>query len=108
MARMRRFEVDELLIRPGTYFNPETEVLIVVDDSPEIDQATFDADGSATEGGDWVLVSDELPLDEGTRDEMLQHFQARYHDGTDVTNLDDEADEDDEDELEPDEDVEEL
>lgn len=107
MANMRRFEVDEMLIRPGTYFNPETEVLIVVDDSPEIDQATFDADDTA-EGGDWVLVSDDLPLDEVTRDEMLERFQARYHEGTDVSALDEEADEDEDEELEPDEDVEEL
>ena len=33
MARLRRFDLDELATRPGTYFNPETEILIVVDDS---------------------------------------------------------------------------
>ena len=33
MARLRRFDLEELSARPGTYFNPETEILIVVDDS---------------------------------------------------------------------------
>ena len=37
MAQGRRYELDELLIRPGTYFNPQTEVLVVVDDSPSMD-----------------------------------------------------------------------
>jgi hypothetical protein len=41
MADPRRFELDELLNRPGTYFNPQTEVLVVVDDSPELDSEIF-------------------------------------------------------------------
>ena len=36
MAEPRKFELEDLLVRPGTYFNPQTEVLIVVDDSPEM------------------------------------------------------------------------
>jgi hypothetical protein len=109
MARLRRFEIDELLVRPGTYFNPETEVLIVVDDSPEIDQATFDADGGADEA-EWVLVSDEAPIDEAARDELLQDFQARYQGASAAPDLDEEdLDEDEEDEdLEPDPDPDEL
>lgn len=110
MARLRRFEIDELLVRPGTYFNPETEVLIVVDDSPEIDQATFDAD-AAPEGAEWVLVSDEAPIDEAARDELLQDFQATYQGATTAPALDDEAedlDDEEEDELEPDPDPDEL
>ena len=31
-------ELDDLLVRPGTYFNPQTEVVVVVDDSSSIDQ----------------------------------------------------------------------
>ena len=31
-------ELDDLLVRPGTYFNPQTEVVVVVDDSTSIDQ----------------------------------------------------------------------
>ena len=42
MAQARRVELDDLVNRPGTYFNPQTEVVIVVDDSPEIDAEIFD------------------------------------------------------------------
>ena len=41
MAEDRRFETDELLVRPGTYFNPQTEVLVVVDDSSSMDAEIF-------------------------------------------------------------------
>lgn len=110
MARPRRYEIDELLVRPGTYLNPQTEVLIVVDDSADIDQATLEGD-SGTGEGDWVLVSDEAPIDEATRDELLERFQATYHEGGPSAVLDDEDEEDlddEEDELEPDPDVDEL
>jgi hypothetical protein len=103
MARPRRFEIDELLVRPGTYFNPQTEVLIVVDDSPDVDQATLEDDGGE---GEWVLVADEAPIDEAARDELLERFQATYHEGGPGPALgeDDDAvvDTDDEEELEPD------
>lgn len=110
MARARRFEIDELLVRPGTYLNPQTEVLIVVDDSAEIDQATLEADGGAG-AGEWVLVSDEAPIDEAARDELLERFQATYHEGGPTPALgedDEDEDLDEDDELEPDEDPEEL
>jgi hypothetical protein len=110
MARARRFEIDELLVRPGTYLNPQTEVLIVVDDSADIDQATLEADAGAGEG-EWVLVSDETPIDEASRDELLEQFQATYHEGGPSPALgeeDEDLDEDEEDELEPDEEPEEL
>ena len=80
MADGRRYELDELLIRPGTYFNPQTEVLVVVDDSPELDAEIFNME--AFEGADWVLVADDLPMDEPRRDELLERFQVRYHPGT--------------------------
>jgi hypothetical protein len=73
---MRRFEFDDLMNRPGTYFNPQTEVLVVIDDSPELDGEIFDMEDA--EGADWVLISDELPLDEHVRDELLERFQARH------------------------------
>lgn len=79
MSNFRRFEVDELLIRPGTYFNPQTEVLIVVDDSPEMDSEIFNMEEA--EGAEWVLVSEESPLDESARDEMIERFQVSYHPG---------------------------
>jgi hypothetical protein len=90
MARDQRvFELDELLVRPGTYFNPQTEVLLVVDDSPELDQEIFNME--EFEGADWVLVADDLPMDEPRRDELLERFQVRYHPGTSqsITDFDD-------------------
>ena len=47
MARLRRFDLDELATRPGTYFNPETEILIVVDDSAHPGAELADADEDA-------------------------------------------------------------
>ncbi len=87
MADPRRFELDELIIRPGTYFNPQTEVIIVVDDSPDLDSEVFNME--EYEGADWVLVSDETPLDEPLRDELLERFQVRYHPGTAASITDD-------------------
>ena len=98
MADPRHFELDELIIRPGTYFNPQTEVLIVVDDSPDLDSEVFNME--EFEGADWVLVSDETPLDEPARDEMLERFQVHYHPGA-ANAITDDGD-DDQDELEED------
>jgi hypothetical protein len=79
MADPRRFELDDLVNRPGTYFNPQTEVLLVVDDSPELDSEIFNME--EFEGADWVMISDEVPVDENQRDELLETFQVRYHPG---------------------------
>jgi hypothetical protein len=80
MADPRKFELEELVNRPGSYFNPQTEVLIVVDDSPELDAEIFDME--EYEGADWVLISEEVPVDENRRDELLEAFQARHQPGT--------------------------
>jgi hypothetical protein len=102
MAAHRRFELDELTIRPGTYFNPQTEVLLVIDDSPDLDHEVFAGDGS--EGAEWVLISDESPLDEHRRDELIERFQASHHTGADLAvDRDDDGDDEENDELEPDE-----
>jgi hypothetical protein len=105
MADHRRYELDELSIRPGTYFNPQTEVLIVVDDSPELDHEIFNME--EFEGDEWVLISDDSPLDEHKRDELVERFQVTHHPGGDHPiegDLEDEdEDEDEDDELEPDE-----
>ena len=79
MASDRRFELDELLLRPGTYFNPQTEVMVVVDDSPSLDAEIFNLE--EFEGADWVLISDDLPVDDAQRDELFETFQATYHGG---------------------------
>lgn len=99
MVDPRRFEPDELLIRPGTYFNPQTEILVVVDDSPELDAEIFNMEHF--EGADWVLISDEVPVDEHQRDELLEAFQIRQHPGAmaAITEDEDESDELEEDEL---------
>lgn len=95
----RQYDLDELLIRPGTYFNPQTEVLVVVDDSPSLDQEIFNME--PFEGADWVLIADETPIDEPQRDVMLESFQATYG-GADGRLEETDTDED-VDRLEPDE-----
>ena len=92
-------EVEELLMQPGTYFNPQTEVLVVVDDSTSLDQEVFNMEDY--EGADWVRISDEVPVDEDRRDEALERFQTHYHPGaggsvseTALEQGDDEMDED--------------
>lgn len=79
MPDPRRIPLDELVNRPGTYFNPQTEVLLVVDDSPQIDTEIFNMEDF--EGADWVLITDEVPVDEHERDELLERFQIHYHAG---------------------------
>jgi hypothetical protein len=33
------------------------------------------------EGADWVQISDEVPVDEDRRDQLLESFQVHYHPG---------------------------
>ena len=101
MSEARRFQLDELTIRPGTYFNPQTEILVVVDDSPEVDHEIFEMD--EFESTEWVLISDETPLDEDKRDDLIEQFRVSYQPGGEASlaGEDDEV-EDDEDELAPD------
>jgi len=73
-------ELEELADVPGTYFNPQTEVVVVVDDSASIDQEVFNME--PFEGADWVRISDEVPIDEEQRDRLLQEFQTHYHAGS--------------------------
>ena len=103
MADPRRFELDELLIRPGTYFNPQTEVLIVVDDSPELDAEIFDVED--VDGADWFAISDEVPIDEHQRDELLEAFSIRHQPGRIAAHGgdDDEIEDEEDDELDEDE-----
>ena len=101
MSKVRRFALDEITIRPGTYFNPQTEVLIVVDDSPEVDHEIFER--GEFEGSDWVLISEDSPLDENKRDELVERFQLAHQPGGELTHGDDEVEPDvDAEDLEPD------
>ena len=76
MANPRQFDFEDIVNRPGTYFNPQTEVLVVVDDSPDVGTEIFNMEDF--EGADWVLISDEVPIDGDTRDELMQAFQVRH------------------------------
>ena len=73
-------EVDDMLVRPGTYFNPQTEIVVVVDDSTSIDQEIFNME--AYEGSDWVRISDNVPVDEDGLDATLEEFQTHYRGAT--------------------------
>jgi hypothetical protein len=92
--------LEEIVTRPGVYFNPQTEVLIVVDDSAELDGEIFNMEDY--EGSDWVSISDEVPVDEDRRDELLLAFQTHYHPGdarsvsATANELEEEGDDDDE------------
>jgi len=79
-AEENLYQVEDLLMQPGTYFNPQTEVLVVVDDSTSLDQEVFNME--AYEGAEWVRISDEVPVDEDQRDQVLESFQTSYHPGS--------------------------
>jgi hypothetical protein len=104
MTKARRFQLDELTIRPGTYFNPQTEIMIVVDDSPEVDHEIFEAD--EFDGAEWVLIADDSPLDEHKRDELVERFQLIHQPGGE--HLPDDDDDLEEDELDEDDELEGL
>jgi hypothetical protein len=65
-----------MLNQPGTYFNPQTEVVVIVDDSASIDQEVFN-NMEGYEGAEWVRVSDDVPVDEEGRDSALEDFQTQ-------------------------------
>jgi hypothetical protein len=69
------YEVEEMLNQPGTYFNPQTEVVVIVDDSASPDQEVFD-NLEGYEGAEWVRVSDDVPVDEDGRDRALESFEV--------------------------------
>ena len=73
MAAVRRFDLEELSNRPGTYYNPTTEVVLVVDDSTALETNLVEEDGEA----EWVLLGDEPAVDEHKRDELVERFATR-------------------------------
>lgn len=74
------YEVEEMLNQPGTYFNPQTEVVVIVDDSASLDQEVFN-NLEGYEGAEWVRVSDDVPVDEDGRDQALASFESRSQAG---------------------------
>lgn len=95
MANVRRFDLEDLVLRPGTYYNPTTEVVLVIDDSTAIETGLIEESDDA----EWVLLGDEPAIDEHKRDEIVTAFETRSV-GTGPES-DDEVVEDEE-ELEPD------
>jgi hypothetical protein len=93
MADPRLLQLDELVNRPGTYFNPTTEILLVVDDSPHLDTEILAKDSYGAD--DWILISDEVPIEEHERDALLERFQIGHEAGA-------EDDDEENDVLEPD------
>lgn len=97
-------DLDDLVVRPGTYFNPHTEVIVIVDDSASIDQEVFNLDDLE---GDWVHVSDDVPVDENGLEQAIEAFQTSYHpvsrDAVQATSA-----EHGDDEIHPDEEVKDL
>ncbi len=75
---LRRFDLEDAVSRPGTYFNPTTEVLLVVDDGASIDADIFE---DAADDAEWVLITDAAPVDENNRDELIERFSARHGSG---------------------------
>ena len=65
-----------MLLRPGTYFNPQTEIVVVVDDSTSIDQEIFNME--AYEGSDWVRISDGSARRRGRPRRDARGVQTHY------------------------------
>jgi hypothetical protein len=93
------YEVEEMLNQPGTYFNPQTEVVVIVDDSAAPDQEVFN-NLEGYEGADWVRVSDDVPVDEESRDRALESFEVSNQGdplvGAELETSDDDLEEEDE------------
>ena len=80
MADPRTFDLDDIVNRPGTYFNPQTDVVIIVDDTVDVDTEIFNMEDF--EGADWVLLGDDAPVDEARRDAMIERFQVTQRPAT--------------------------
>ena len=77
-------------------------MVLIVDDSVDVDNEVFDME--AIEGADWVLIADEVPVDEAQRDQLVERFQVTQ--SADPGAYTDEDVEDEVEELEPDPDPE--
>jgi len=102
MSNVRRFGLDELILRPGTYFNPQTEIMVVVDDTPEVDHELFDMD--QFDSDDWVLIAEDTPVDEVKRDDLVERFQITHQVAGGLDAGDDLGEEDDVLDADPEED----
>ena len=103
MPALRRFDVDELLTRPGTYFHPETEIVLIVDDSAHVDLELIEEE---EEGAEWILLGDDPAIDEHKRDELVEAFETRRARSSAREDPDEDEEEDEDDEEEEDSDAE--
>jgi hypothetical protein len=87
------FELEELLVRPGTYFNPQTEIVVVVDDSASIGQEVFNME--PYEGADWVRITDDVPVDSDSLETSMERFQTEHRAGGTVSEVTLETEHDD-------------
>lgn len=87
------YEVEQMLNQPGTYFNPQSEVVVIVDDSASLDQEVF-SNLEGYEGAEWVRVSDDVPVDEDGRDSALEAFETRTRSGSLAEDALEESDDD--------------
>ena len=74
MRRKGILSSDDLLMSPGTYFNPVNEMIVVVDDTNYLDMS--DINLSEFNGNDWVLIADEPLVDSAKVEEILQLWQT--------------------------------
>jgi hypothetical protein len=74
MRRKGILSSDDLMMSPGTYFNPVNEMIVVVDDTNYLDMS--DVDLSGFNGDDWVLVADEPLIDSTAIEDILQLWQT--------------------------------
>ena len=81
MPALRRFDVDELLTRPGTYFNPETEIVLIVDDSAHVDLELIEEAGEE-EGAEWILLGDDPAIDELLQEHVFRVSYTQIPDGS--------------------------
>lgn len=106
MPAPRRFELTEAVNRPGTYYNPQTEMLLVVDDGTALDNDLFEDVADPDDDAAWVLVGDQAPIDETLRDETIERFEASHHPGASgAVDASHDDEEDDIPDLEPDEEL---
>ena len=92
-AKDNVFELEDLLVRPGTYFNPQTEIVVIVDDSASIGQEVFNME--PYEGADWVRISDDVPVDSDSLETSMERFQTEHHAGGPVSEVTLETEHDD-------------
>ena len=93
MTNARRFQLDELTHPPGHLLQPPDRGHDRRRRLPEVDHELFDIDDF--EAADWVLISEDTPLDEHHRDELVERFQLTYQPGGELVVDDDDDDEDD-------------